>query len=168
MRLIPDEKDLARPELRALTEKQRAFVVAYVEQGMKDGVTAARLAGYAGEDGKGKPGGYSVLKVKAAEKLRKPAVVAAIRALVGTRLAAASPAAVRAMEAIVSDARHKDRAMVAKFLLEVEGFTPTRRVEVEQSTYVHLTIDELRARRDELLARVLGREPVTIDVEPSE
>jgi phage terminase small subunit len=158
--------DLENPALIGLTAKQARFALVYVVTGSQR--LAAKAAGYVGDDGQWQNGQLNGLRAHAWRTFHNPKVQAAIKALIGQRLIQVSPVALNALADIAADPKHKDRASVARYLLEVEGFSPTRRVAVEQSTTVHLSIEELRAKRDELLRRVTGRGPPMIDAEPAE
>ena len=113
-------KDLTVPEgalsetMAALNAKQRAFVEALftVKPGHGSLVAAARVAGY-GENSS--PENLARIAFRLAHN---PKVVAAIQEITAKSIRKLGPAAVRAVEEIVTDPTHRDQLKAARTILE--------------------------------------------------
>jgi hypothetical protein len=101
--------------MQVLTDKQRRFVLAYVQQNGKNGSQAARLAGYS----KGEHGADAL---RAFELLRHPKVTRAIQEEAGRRLSTLALAAVMTLEQNMGRGNAKARQNAADSILDRTGF----------------------------------------------
>lgn len=112
---VPEAKDLG-PAMRALNERQRAFVVGWFHTGSK--TKAAAAAGYS----EGTPGSSTLRSIawhvahsqKVREAIREYAAEAVLNGLV--------PKAMKVMDEVMEDMGHKDRLTAARMVLERTGF----------------------------------------------
>jgi phage terminase small subunit len=117
------------PEMAALNERQRRFVMAMIEY---PGITqwqAAELAGYSASS--------NVLLRKTGHFLtHNPAVQVAIRAEAGKRLNSASLTAANVLMALLTDeaVEAKDRIKAAGMLLDRSGFGAAQTINVNKTT----------------------------------
>ena len=118
------------PEMAALTEKQRAFVMAMIEfPGITQG-DAARRAGYIPSGSEG------ALRVAGHHCAHNPAVQAAIRAEAGKRLNSSSLMAANVLLGLLTDegVEAKDRIKAAGMLLDRSGFGAAQTINVNKTT----------------------------------
>jgi Terminase small subunit len=135
----------APPSPSGLTQRERAFVIAYVEQGTGNASAAARVAGYANTKN---------LPRTAWELMQKPKIIAAIQAELSAGFDTAAPAALKTIRAMAQrPTRDGLRASLA--ILDRAGFMPVsyRKVSVEAKTPAD-TIRELAG-----VAQTLGKHP---------
>jgi phage terminase small subunit len=143
------EKSNLGPHMRALTEKQRGFVVACVEHGMNYS-RAYAAAGYsAGLGGE-------IARAEGYKLARHPKIILAMREEAETRLTTGALIGAVAVMEIAMDAMHKDRFKAAERLLNQNGFGITTRHEVHVTD--HRTTQEL-IERAHVLAAKLGMDP---------
>jgi hypothetical protein len=125
-----NEADDFGPAMAALTERQRAFVMAMIEF---PGITqqdAARRAGYSD------PGPHSsAIRVQGHYLAHNPAIQAAIREEAGKRLNAASLTAAGVLLKLLSDdaVEPKDRIKAAGMLLDRSGFGAAQTINVNKT-----------------------------------
>lgn len=153
---MSDEKDDLGPAMAALTERQRAFVMAMIDVPGCSHAEAARRAGYS-DVAEG-------AKVRGFYCAHNPAVQEAIREEAGRRLNASSLiAAGVVLKLLCDDALHpKDRLKAAGMLLDRSGFgaaqtinvnkTVTRRLDVSAAAQ---RIAEFRRRFPEQFAKLV-------------
>jgi phage terminase small subunit len=153
--------------MRKLTDKQRAFVIQYLEYPVSSGASAVRRAGYstAGASGAGS-------KVEARRLLQKPRVLAAIREELDARFKSDAVVARRALLDIVNDKAHPHRLKAATALLDRGGFHSMheQKISVEhRDMTAEGMIERITALAGELNLdprKLLGHNsPVTIDAE---
>jgi phage terminase small subunit len=142
--VVPPLESLG-PAMRALTEKQRRFVMELREGpiGYGSEVRAARAAGY------GTPTSTdNALWVQAHQTLHDPKVQEALREVGGKLIRAASFQSIRNVETIANDREHKD-CLKANLALLDRGFPieTTHRVTVEKIDHTRQALDELRTLR---------------------
>ena len=139
--------------MRALSERQRAFVIALAEQAGKKSLTrAARKAGYAATS-------YGYLRKQGCILGRDPSIVAALQEEARSRLDMSALMAAEVLIGIANDPKQapKDRRAAAGMLLDRSGFgtTTEHTVKVE-----HLDrTGAVMAERIKLLASRLGVDP---------
>jgi hypothetical protein len=109
------------PELGALNQKQRAFVIAFVEGGNGNATEAALRAGYTGANCGAQ--GYRLLRV--------PAIKAAIVAELKTSLVSGAAEAIATLRAIASNPLHREAVRGATAVLDRIGIVPETKVQVE-------------------------------------
>jgi hypothetical protein len=109
---IPDAAELG-PAMRALNERQRAFVVAFVVMG-ESATAAARAAGYLDS-------GSGSIRVIAHRLIHDTRVQAAITEEGARRLKGMMPAALQAVQEIVENPQHKNRLNAAFGVLNRSG-----------------------------------------------
>lgn len=111
---LPDVEELG-PAMRALTERQRAFVVAFFHTGKRE--TAAHIAGYAGEINS------NLLGVSAYNVWHQPKVQAAIKEF-GEQcvLAGLVPMAFAALENALRLGDKKEQLKAAQMVMDRTGF----------------------------------------------
>jgi phage terminase small subunit len=151
------DEDSLGPSMSALTEPQRAFVMAYAEQGGLNAAEAARRAGY---------GTNAEAQARVAHKMLKmPRILAAIREVADQRLRSGAVLAASVLVEIAQDKFHRSRYKAAVELLNRAGLVVegVSRVIVED----HRTNEELERRIVDLSekigidpARLLGRASV--------
>lgn len=115
------------PKMRALTEKQRAFVLAVIEHpGIGQG-RAAELAGY-----RNSPGGY---RVTGHLLIHNEKVIAAINEVAGQRLRSNSLLAAGVLIEIMTDegTARKDRLKAALALLDRTGHAAAQNININQN-----------------------------------
>ena len=103
----------ALAELAGLTQRERAFVIAYVEQGTSNATGATRVAGYANTKN---------LPRTAWELMQKPKIIAAIKAELGAGFDTAAPAALRTIRAM-AQRQTRDGLRASLAILDRAGFT---------------------------------------------
>jgi hypothetical protein len=158
------------PAMAALTEKQRGFVLAMIEN---PGITqhqAARMAGYQNSD--------NGMRVMGHYLAHNPAVQAAIREEAGKRLHSASLIAANVVVAMLTDdaVPAKEKLKAAGMLLDRTGFAAVQKIDVtrkdESGTAVLDRIKQLADRLglpvQNLIAKPAVGIPATIDAEFSE
>ena len=105
------------PAMLALTEKQRRFVVAYVEFPQATGTDLAAMAGYKQKQGS------RIWSKTASKMLRDPGIIAAIHELLSkTYRGRGAAIAQDVMLTIAKDKKHKDQLKAAAMLADRGGF----------------------------------------------
>lgn len=151
-RLLPPASEQG-PAMRLLTTRQKAFVVALVDLGhWKNHQKAAEIAGYASR------GSPDSAKVRAAENMRNPKVVAAIQEAVRKRLESGTALALGVVEEILLDdsAARKDRLKAAELMFDRGGMHATTEHKLS------VTREETRAEKIKAIheyALALGKDP---------
>lgn len=130
--------------MSALNPKQRAFVMAYVENGNANAAAAARAAGYGGD------GTYeqqaSTTRVTGWRLVHDKRVLEAIKELAQGYVTAAVYRAMSVLVEIAEDPTHKDRLAAAEKILNRAGML----VVAEQK----ITVEHRTTNRLELLERI--------------
>jgi phage terminase small subunit len=145
--LIVLDEDLS-PALRELTEPQRAFVLAYAQQGGENAAEAARRAGY---------GNTNADQANIASKLlRSPRILAGLREVADHRLKSGAILAASVLVQIAQDPMNKNQYKAATDLLNRAGLVveSVSRMIVED----HRTPEEIERRIRDLAER-LGVDP---------
>lgn len=144
---LPSEREWG-PKFRELNDQQRAFVWAMITTGGNRAQSVA-LAGYSTSS-------ESYVSRHAHRLMHNDAVLAALHEMSYKRLNGLSLIAMSAMEEILRNPHHKDRARVIEMVLSRTGFPAEthHKVEVEK----RITKDELVSRALALCTR-LGIEP---------
>lgn len=143
------------PAMTALTEKQRAFVIAYNNSGGINASEAARAAGYASGHGK---------EWKAAHRqLHDPAVAAAMVEDAIARLRADLPETLDRIDKIASNPQDKNHFKALQMKAHHAGLIET--VHTEHTEHIRLTFEQKIERIKALEAQVGGQ---TIDAEFTE
>jgi hypothetical protein len=163
-----DEASLG-PAMRALTEKQRRFVLELQAgpAGYGAAVRAIRAAGY-------RSGSNTALRVEAHRVLHNPKVQDALREVGGKIIRAEAFQSIQTTAAIARNPKHKDCLKANLALMDRGGFAPetTHHVEVEHSHRhsVEATPQVLERIRELALAAGLNPAtlPPTIDATPEE
>lgn len=148
--MIPAESDLG-PAMRALTDRQRVFVVALLNMGSKlDQSRAAKMAGYLGNQ--------AVLKVSGHRLAHSPKVQAAILEEAKKRMQLGTAAATALMIETIGDktVAHKDRLRAAEGVLDRGGIHHMTEHRIEVNHNDTRTEKILRVVQ---LARQLGKDP---------
>jgi hypothetical protein len=141
-----------------LTEKQRAFVVHFVETGgdnatesvRPEHAESARAAGYSDNGGSG-------IRVAATRLKADPRVLAAIREVTEQQLGVDLPKARAALQEIVANPEHREHFHAVKLLLAIQGFTPTAKSEVVHSVDVGSLADQIAMLEAQLPPSLLKR-----------
>jgi hypothetical protein len=139
----PDDAPLATkslgPAMRALTKRQRAFVVELLLRGDDNHTAAARAAGY--KDSESDAG----IRVTAYRLTHDPKVLAALKEESERRLRSTLPMAVNVVAKIANDetAKHGDRLKAASMIMNRAGMS---------DTIEHHHVHEHKLADDELLA----------------
>jgi len=139
---LPDEETLG-PCMRALTEKQRRFVLElrHGPAGYGSEIRAARAAGY------GKPTSSDlVLRVEAHRTLHNPKVQEALREVGGKIIRAEAFQSIKNTVAIANDLQHRDCLKANLALMDRGGFAveTSHHVTVEHKVnYVQQAIEEV-------------------------
>lgn len=141
---IPDSPELG-DAMRALQPQQRAFVLAYVEDGKQNNSAAARAAGY-GEASPTSEQAKTAAKVAGWRLIHDPKILAAIRELAQTRLSASAFHAANVLVEIAEDVTHKDRFRAAEMLMNRAGM-----IVVNEQKVVH---EHRVEKRDSILERI--------------
>lgn len=146
---IPIPADLG-PAMSALEPRQRAFVVAmYHNGGQREAAYLA--AGYSG----GTPG-TSTCRAGAFQLYHRPNVQAAMVEYARARASALLPMASQAIEEMLGDVGHKDRAKLAMHIQALAGIQAVH----EQRVMVHHSDDRTeKLERLVRLARAQGMDP---------
>jgi phage terminase small subunit len=139
------------PSMQLLTEKQRGFVAAMIEQGGLNYKEAARRAGYGGND--------NVLRTTGHDLAHNPRIQEAIREVGLKMLTSGSLVAVKAVLEIAGDitAEKKDRLKAAEIIMNRCGMPALTE---QKMTVVHK--DETSAemiKQIEQLSKNLGLDP---------
>jgi hypothetical protein len=144
------------PAMQALTERQRAFVIAMFEQGAKGTYTgAARTAGYGGTP--------NSLRVQAHALAHSDKVQAAMREEAERRIGGLLPIAHAGLVDIITNPGHEDHFKAIKHAQALSGLAPKQTVVVEHKTDRATLLAELKGAID-LLKSVA---PTMIDVTPT-
>lgn len=142
------------PAMAALTDRQRAFVMAMIELPGITQAEAARRAGYSDVADGAKVRGYYAA--------HNPAVQAAMREEAGKRLNSSSLMAANVLLELLSDDKvdAKDRIKAAGMLLDRSGFGAAQTINVNKN----ITDNSGRAvmERIEKAAAALGIDPSTL------
>lgn len=135
--------------MRALTEGQKAFVIALIEQGGRNHARAAQIAGFGSTD--------NATAVSAHRLAHDPRVLEAIREEADKRLQANVLLGASVLVEIAMDPSHKDRMKAADRLMDRGGMIveTQHRVVVEND---NRPIAELRAAVLEQLRTAFGEE----------
>jgi phage terminase small subunit len=133
--------------MKALTEKQRRFVVAWFVTGQRE--KAAHMAGYAGDEG------TNLLEVSAHQVWHNARVQAAIIEYAKSALKGMVPIALHGLKTIMEDGGHKDRLKAISMTLNRTGLHETTEV---QHVHTNETREEQLMRITEK-ARSLGLDP---------
>src|SRR5690349_3017404 len=96
------EKGRLGPKMKALNDRQQAFVVALLTQGTRNYAAAARTAGYQGEES-------GALRVSAHRLAHDERILAALREETERRMQASIGMAAEVLLSIAEDPTHKDR-----------------------------------------------------------
>jgi phage terminase small subunit len=143
--------------MRLLNERQRAFVIAFVEAGGQNYVKAYNDAGYALAGDRG----------NASRLAHNPKVQAAILEETSNRLHAAAPLALRSIISMAIDTNHKDHFAAAKHILAATGFNSRQSIEISHSGQVDVSFADLRAQIERLRRAGLETLPAPmIDITP--
>jgi hypothetical protein len=126
------------PALAALTEAQRQFVIHYVETGGSDQLGSYLHAFPTAKSRRG-------ASVSAHKMVRKPAIQAAVRELVGAVNLIELPKYVAAMRAIALNPEHRDQIRALVFFLGCCGIGPTFRHEHKVEVSETITFDRQAA-----------------------
>lgn len=145
---LPEAADLG-PAMRALNERQRAFVFALFALGSRDPVEAARAAGYPDS-------GKSGIRVQAHRLAHNEKVQAAISEWQKKASRALIPFAAMNLVKIAGDPQHKDAAKVNLALMSMGGHGP-----VTESKVTHEVVLTRQEKIDQIkdFAKALGRDP---------
>jgi phage terminase small subunit len=152
------------PKMRALTEKQRAFVMVMVEFPGMSGAEAARTAGYS-DAGEG-------AKVRACMMLQDKKIVEAVNEQAGKRLWAISLKAANRVEQLINSEDEAVALRAGLAVLDRVGHAPQQNININQTVTdqsgkaLMERIAALAHRHGLDPAKLLGR-PV-VDVEFSE
>jgi phage terminase small subunit len=143
------------PNMRALAnDRQRAFVCALFEAPSKDGriIFAARAAGYGTENSNNKS-----LSVIGSRLNVSDSIQAAIAEKSQRRLRGLSPSAVKALENLIDDPKHRDHVRgIAMILDRSDPVETTHHVKVEHSQPPTVEATEKVLKRIDELARRAG------------
>ena len=148
----PEDEESYGPAMRALTPKQRAFVIQYIENPLMSASTAAKLAGYANVG--------STVRVKTFENLRKEKIIRAINEELDKRFRTSAIVGHAVLIEIALDKDHPKRLQAAEALLSRGCFhvLHEQRVRVE---HVDMT-SEAMVERITKLAQRLDMDPVLL------
>lgn len=141
---IPDSPELGAA-MSAISPQQRAFVLAYVEDGTRNASRAARVAGY-GETSPTEEQAKTAAKVGGWRLIHTAAILAAIKELAQARLDASAFQAANVLMEIAEDPTHKDRLKAAEMIMNRAGM-----IVVQESKVVH---EHKVERRDSILERI--------------
>jgi C4-dicarboxylate-specific signal transduction histidine kinase len=145
------------PAMRALTEKQQAFVNILLDSGSADMTACAEKAGYAAES-------RNSLHGQAHRLAHSPKVQAAIHEESLRRLATFAPLALRALADIAMNHQHKDRLRAAQTILDRVGLHATHGT---VATVTHEIDDASMTRRVVVLCAELGLDPARLLGQPA-
>ncbi len=137
---IPQDRSYDGKAMAGLTDRQRQFVVAMMQQGVnpKAAAKAAASCGFAAAYG------Y--------ELMRNDSILAALREESTKRLVGAALVGVNVLLDIAQSPTHKDQFRAAKELAGINGFTAEQRIVVE-----HITEDsKQQIRQIQDMAKQLG------------
>lgn len=146
------------PKMRLLTDRQRAFVIAFVEAGNQNYAEAYIRAGYAFDETRG----------NASRLANSPKVQAAILEETSSRLHAMAPVALATVLKIATTDNHPAQFAAAKHILAATGFNQRQSIDVNHQGAVEIGFSELMAQLQQLRSAGIERlpSPVTIDMEP--
>jgi phage terminase small subunit len=135
-----------------LSEKQAAFVQAFVDQGSGDYIAAAKAAGYT----------PSVAKTSHYRVTRSPQLLAAIHLEVSRRLQEGAPIALKVLTDLAGSAKtpEKIRLDAAKAILDRAGhIAPRARSlgDAGEKTLGEMSLDELKATQERLNSELAAR-----------
>jgi phage terminase small subunit len=158
----PSDDDFG-PAMRALTEKQRRFVIVYLEQPLRTPTSAARAAGYSSAGS----------KVDAYRQMRNERVLAAIREELDKRFRSDAVIGRAVLMEIALDKAHPQRLKAATALLDRGGFhsMSEQRISVTHTDMTHEgmveRIKELAAELGLDAAKLIGgNAPPLLDLQP--
>jgi len=147
------------PRMRALNERQRAFVVAFVENGSQNYEKAYISAGYA----------ITGAQPNSSRLAHNPKIQAAILEETSNRLHASAPLALKSVIALMLNPDHKDHFAAAKHVLAATGFNSRQSIDVNHSGQVDVSFADLRAQIERLRRAGLENLPAPmIDITPGE
>lgn len=151
------------PAMAKLTEQQRRFVIAVLQQTVLNASQAAEAAGY------GLPG----IRVRAFELMHNPKVMAALKDEMSKRIALGAIVGIYGLQAIASDPDHKDHLKACVALADRGGYSPIvqQEIKVEHTDRTGAAlmdrIKELAAKHGldagQLLGGNVSREPLLIE-----
>ncbi len=128
------------PAMRALNERQRAFVWAIVQTPGISYADAARQAGYVGK-GEGEKA-LNVEKAMGHRLAHLPSVIAAMHEVAGKHLRMGALAAARELVAAAGDPKHQNHKRAVESVLDRTGFAPQTKVAVDhQHQHLHARLD---------------------------
>lgn len=140
---IPQDRAYDGKAMAGLSDRQRMFVVAMLQQGINPKAAAKAAAGCGYQPNYG----Y--------ELMRNEGILAALREEATKRLVGAALVGVNVMLEIAQTPTHKDQFRAAKELAAINGFTAEQRIVVE-----HITEDsKAQIRQIRSMAKELGMEP---------
>lgn len=141
---IPDSPELGKA-MAAIEPKQRAFVMAYVENATGNAAQAARAAGY-GSTSETEEQARTAAKVAGWRLIHDQKVLAAVRELAQAHMEANAFKAASVLVEIAEDPTHKDRLKAAELLMNRAGM-----LVVAESKVVH---EHRIEKRDTILERI--------------
>lgn len=147
---IYETKGLGRA-MRKISPQQRAFVLAYVETGGRNGSAAARAAGYA-------PNHPGSQRVTAYRLLHDEKILAAIKEVADKTVRASIVIGTDALIEIASDPSHKDRLKAATELVNRGGLLVATQHNVNVNVTDNRTPEEMLVRI-QTLAKALNLNP---------
>jgi phage terminase small subunit len=148
------------PKMRLLTERQRAFVIAFVEAGNQNYAEAYKIAGYAKDDTGG----------NASRLANSPKIQGAILEETSSRLHAMAPVALATVLKIATTDNHPAQFAAAKHILAATGFNQRQSIDVNHGGTVEIGFSELMAQLQQLRSAGIERlpSPIVIDLEPDD
>ena len=109
------------PAMARLTEQQRRFVVAVLQQTVLNASQAAEEAGY----------GQAGVRVRAHELMHNPKVQAALKEEMSKRIALGAIVGIYGLQAIAADPNHKDHLKACVALADRGGYSPIVQQEIK-------------------------------------
>lgn len=110
------------PGMARLSEQQRRFVVALLQQTIANPTQAARDAGYSDvADG---------AKVRAFDLMHNPKILAALKEEMGKRIALGAIVGIYGLQTIATDTKHKDHLKACVALADRGGYSPIVQQEI--------------------------------------
>jgi len=154
MSKTPSEDDLS-PTMKALTERQRAFVDHYVETGGMKPLASAKAAGYAEGEGTSS----SALAVATHRLVHNTRVMAAVKEEADRRLRMGVVLGASIVMQIAADPMHKDQYKAAVRLLDHAGLLIEHKQVIEVT---HNISEKEKIEEVKLLAQQLGLDPMKL------
>lgn len=153
---IPDDNMSLGPAMKAIEPKQRAFVLAYVEQAKEDATAAALAAGY-GSISETDEGRKKAAKQAGWRLIHDEKIAEAIKELASDKFRVATFKATAVLLEIMDDPTHKDRFKAAERVLAQNGMGVAIQVD-HRHTHRNMD-DESMIRRIAALAKDQGLDP---------